>query len=76
MKWEGETLFANIGVGTSLLLFESPDVENNQSAVLSAGDTALIRIGPPPKPETFEATIVCAAPDATMIELADGSKCR
>lgn len=39
-----------------------------------AGDTARITIGPPPNPEAVKVTIVDTAPDAALIELADGSK--
>lgn len=76
MKWAGKVLFANIGVGTSLLLFESPDLEGSQAetAVVATGDTTRIRLGAPPNQEMVEATIVRAAPDAATIELADGSK--
>jgi hypothetical protein len=76
MKWAGETLFANIGIGTSLLLSERPDREGSQTetAVVATGETARIRLGPLPNQEMVEATIVRAAPDGATIELTDCSK--
>jgi len=76
MKWAGETLFANVGIGASLLLFESPDAEGSRAevTVVATGGTARIMLGPLPNRTMAEATIVRAAPSAATTELADGSK--
>lgn len=72
-KWVGESMFRQLGVDVSMLLFESPYIVGMPAAAPAVGDKIDIRMGAPDE-KHIAATITSVGPDGMAIETADGSK--
>jgi hypothetical protein len=73
-RWSAHTMFASIGPGTDMLIFEVT-IAGRRVNQISIGDELRIMLGAP-KNEEVTTSVVDAADDAVIFAVSDGRKWR